>query len=192
MTNRARAAGAAHATTTSDREDDLYLEWLYGEVANVRTRSRSRTYWRLLRQMYKTEFIWWVPNDDNRCEDGKDLRYEFLDACGVQTVDNEWLSMGCSMLEMLVALARAAAFETEGMSHEWFWQFIENLGLEAFTDARYNARAEQHVQNVLDAIIWRLYSHDGAGGLFPLRNPPHDQREVELWYQLNAYLVEHE
>jgi len=192
MTNRARAAGAAHATTTSDREDDLYLEWLYGEVANVRTRSRSRTYWRLLRQMYKTEFIWWVPNDDNRCEDGKDLRYEFIDVSGIQTVDNEWLSMGCSMLEMLIALARAAAFETEGLVHEWFWQFIENLGLEAFTDARYNARAEQHVQNVLDAIIWRLYSHDGAGGLFPLRNPPHDQREVELWYQLNAYLVEHE
>lgn len=172
--------------------DELYLEWLYGEVANVRTRSRSRTYWDLLRQMYKTEFVWWVPNDDNRAADGKDLRYEFIDACGLQTIDDEWMEMGCSILEMLVALSRGAAFETDGHAHEWFWQFIENLGLEQFTDIRYNERASRHVASVLDALIWRLYSSNGHGGLFPLHDPPHDQREVELWYQLNAYLMEHE
>src|SRR6187399_1189196 len=112
MTSRDHAADAARGSTMmSERTDDQYLEWLYGEVANVRTRSRSRTYWSLLRQMYSTEFVWWVPNDDNRCADGKDLRYEFIDACGIQTVDDEWLEMGCSVLEMLVALARGAAFE---------------------------------------------------------------------------------
>ncbi len=172
--------------------DDLYLEWLYSEVADPRVRSRSRTYWTLLRQLYKTEFVWWVPNDDNRVADGKDLRYEFIDVCGVQVVDDEWLSLGCSMLEMLVALARAAAFETEGLSREWFWQFIENLDLERCTDARYNDRVKEHVDNVLGVVVWRLYSFDGRGGLFPLEAPRNDQREVEIWYQLAAYLMEHE
>lgn len=58
--------------------DEQYLKWLYRQVASSKYRNPARTYWSLLRQLYTTEFVWTVPNDDNRVEDGRDLRYEFL------------------------------------------------------------------------------------------------------------------
>jgi hypothetical protein len=172
--------------------DELYLRWLYAGVGDVRLRNSSRTYWTLLRQFYKKEFVWIVPNDDNRVEDGKDLRYEFIDACGIETVDDAWINMGCSMLEMLIALSRRLAFEAEREPRDWFWRLIENLDLEEFTDANFNNRARRHVDTVLDNVVWRLYLPDGRGGLFPLDHPAEDQRDVEIWYQLSAYLLENE
>ena len=47
-------------------------------------------------------------------------------------------------------------------------------------------------EEVLDAVIFRNYEYDGRGGLFPLRYPDRDQRDEELWSQLNAYLLEQE
>jgi len=57
--------------------DDQYFEWLYSQVADVRIRKGPRTYWNLLRQLFATEFVWHVPNDDNRAYDGRDLRFEW-------------------------------------------------------------------------------------------------------------------
>jgi hypothetical protein len=36
----------------------------------------------------------------------------------------------------------------------------------------------------------RLYTTSGYGGLFPLEEPKEDQRKVEIWYQMMAYLGE--
>ena len=43
----------------------------------------------------------------------------------------------------------------------------------------------------LDGFINRQYEANGEGGLFPLKGVCEDQREVEIWYQMNAYLYEH-
>lgn len=173
--------------------DELYLRWLYAAIGSVKLRNPSRTYWALARQLYTKEFVWIIPNDDNRVEDGRDLRYEFMDDCGIQTVDGEWMDLGCSMLEMLVSLSRHLAFEDGRIEPRgWFWRLMENLDLEEYTDRNYNGHQDA-INEVLDRIIWRTYSYDGReGGLFPLENPHQDQREVEIWYQLNAYLLEHE
>lgn len=177
--------------------DELYLEWLYRQVASLRLKNPTRTYWRLLRQLYTKEFVWLIPNDDNRVEDGRDLRYEFLDEIDEvarHEADPDWLSLGCSMLEMMIGLARCLAFEADGEARDWFWHMMENVDLRRFNDAYYKGgEAETEVINeVLDTIIWRTYHRDGHGGLFPLRDAAEDQREVELWYQLNAYLLEQE
>lgn len=169
--------------------DEEYLVWLYSQVGAVKLRNRSKSYWSLTRQLFKTEFVWIVPNDDNRVEDGRDLRYEFLDACGLEA-DHEWLHMGCSMLELLIALSRRLAFETEGQPRVWFWHLIETIGLKEFNDREFDAKSEKKIEEALNRVIFRQYEPDGRGGLFPLRNPSHDQREVELWYQLSAYLLE--
>lgn len=138
--------------------------------------------------MYTKEFVWDVPNDDNRIEDGKELRYEFVDNEKLMDVDIGWMHLGCSMFELLVALSRRLCFVTEVEPRFWFWQMIENLGLRGFTDRmRYN---DNSVIEILDAVIWRTYSENGEGGLFPLRNPQKDQRRVEIWYQMNAYVLE--
>jgi len=169
--------------------DEQYFEWLYKQVSSVRLRNPSRTYWRLLRQLYTKEFVWHVANDDNRVEDGRDLRVEFARQSRVR-IDSDWLDLGCSMLEMMLGLSRRLAFEAGGESRDWFWQLIENLGLTTFNDMNYNESYEREVDRVLEDIIWRRYRPDGSGGLFPLRYPDRDQRKVELWYQLNAYILE--
>jgi hypothetical protein len=170
--------------------DERYLTWLYGQVANVKARARSRTFWSLLRQMYKKEFVWLVPNDDNRISDGRDLRYEFLAEHQDEQGDPEWIGLPCSMLELFIVLARAVAFEMDDDMRIWFWHFIEVVDLERYNDRDYNKDAEEAIDETLDRIIWRNYSPSGKGGLFPLRDPKQDQRKVELWYQLNAYLLE--
>jgi hypothetical protein len=97
------------------------------------------------------------------------------------------------MLELLIILSRAAAFEMDDSASAWFWHFIQVLDLEHFNDREYDNHPD-HVQDAvartLERVIWRTYKPDGRGGLFPLRNPNEDQRDVELWYQLNAYLLE--
>lgn len=171
--------------------DELYLEWLYRQVASVRLRNPTRTYWSLLRHLYSKEFVSLVPNDDNRVEDGRDLRYEFIEAEQIEP-DHEWLSFKCSILEMLIGLARRAAFEAyEGSSRDWFWIFIKNLDLEDLNDDRYrdNETAEE-VDEILDQLVMRTYAANGRGGLFPLKEPDEDQRTKELWFQLAAYLLE--
>lgn len=169
--------------------DDLYLQWLYSLVGSVKVKSPSKTYWSLVRQLYTKEFVWLIPNDDNRVEDGKDLRYEFIEKHDVD-VENEWMNMGCSMLEMMIALARRLAFEDGKSTRDWFWIMIDNLGISDFNDRRYNEWHRREVEVVLDNVIWRTYSPDGFGGLFPLQSTTRDQREMELWYQLCEYINE--
>lgn len=167
--------------------DELYLHWLYSQVGDVKVRNKSRTYWDLLAQLYSKQFVWFIPNDDNRVLDGIDLRHEFILDAGVG-FDNDWLARPCSILELCVALSRRLAFEGEGQPSAWFWVLMTNLGLQHCTDRPKYDQSE--VDARLDAVIWRTYEPDGRGGLFPLRYPSKDQREVELWYQMNAYLLD--
>ncbi len=167
--------------------DDQYLAWLYSQVAEVRSRKSSKTYWDLLRLMYKTEFTWFVPNDGNRADDGRDLRREWCESLD-EVVDGEWLSLGCSFLEMLIGVSRRLEFEAEGDARDWFWHLINNMGLLGYHD-RSNF-SEDDVVAALDRVIWRNYDDCGNGGLFPLRETDRDQREVEIWYQLCEYLLQ--
>lgn len=170
--------------------DERYFDWLYGQVCSVKLKSPSRTHRNLLHMLYTKEYVWLVPNDDNRVEDGKDLRYEFFEEEGIyaQGRDLIWLQLGCSMLEFLVALARRFAFEMDGTVAERFWELLENLELHELND-QVDIDPE-HVEETLDRVIWRTYHYNGGGGLFPLRYPERDQRHIEVWYQLSAYILE--
>lgn len=92
------------------------------------------------------------------------------------------------MFELLVGLSRRLSFEAEGRVHQWFWILLNNIGL-----AGCNDKAEwddKEVDAILDQVICRTYKPDGRGGLFPLNKPTQDQTQVELWYQLQAYILE--
>lgn len=172
--------------------DELYLKWLYSLIGDVELKSPSRTYWSLVRQLFKTEFVWVVPNDDNRVEDGRDLRYVFVDVTGVDP-DDKWWSLGCSFLEMFVALSHHLEFEDgRRKANKWFWRLMDNLDLEVYNDKNYTDESFSAINEILERVNFRQYQPDGSGGMFPLEYPTKDQREVEIWYQLNAYLLEHE
>lgn len=173
--------------------DELYLSWLYQQVCSLELKNPSNTYWKFLRQLYTTEFVWLIPNDDNRIADGRSLRERFIRDEGI--VDpglSEWMSLECSVLEMLIALSWRLAFETEGLPPDWFWEMITNLGLRAdqTNDRRYNDSTKEEIAQVIHNLVWRLYAPSGRGGLFPLMHEQQDQRRVEIWYQMNAYLLE--
>lgn len=168
--------------------DELYLRWLYSQVGNVKLKDPRRTHWSLMRLLYKKEFVWLIPNDDNRLEDGRDLRMEFIHEFEITDVDPDWMTIGCSMLEMLIGLSRRLNFEEDDNTvADWFWELIVNLGMQDI-DADFDRKGTHG--DTLDRVIWRTYKPSGRGGLFPLKHPEEDQRDVEIWYQLSAYLLE--
>lgn len=174
--------------------DDAYLTWLYSHVSSVQNSNPSNNHWKLLRVFYTTPFTGYVPNDDNRSADGKDLRIEFLQTTDYPLYDpyGTWFDLDCSMFEMILALARRASFEDEalGTPVEWFWRMIHNLELDGYTDDIFEIAIQEEVEEVLDRLNRRTYSRDGSGGLFPLHHTQVDQRTVELWTQMSAYLLE--
>ena len=170
--------------------DDRYFEWLYSLIGAVGNRNPERSYWNLTKRLYVKEFVWLIQNDDNRLEDGRDLRQEFLDTQEMAEPDPSWMGLGCSMFEMLIGLARRGSFQDGRDPVEWFWEMMTNLGLSEFTDSKYDADVEALIDGVLDTVIFRTYDAKGHGGLFPLKHTREDQRRVEIWYQLSAYLAE--
>lgn len=171
--------------------DEEFLTWLYSQVGYPEAKNRSLTYWKLFRQLYTIEFVWLIRNDDTRLEDAKRLRLEFLSDAGIdeRDVDPCWLDIGCSVLELMVAMARRLEFQADETAHYWFWNLVENLGLRRYTDAT-KKYPHQRVEDIVYTVIFRQYTPHGAGGFFPLRGPCVDQRNVELWYQLSAYVLE--
>lgn len=170
--------------------DELYLRWLYSQVGLLEESHKELSYWKLFRQLYKTEFLWIIPKDDNRLEDGIALRREFRSTQAIDdSVEPDWTELGCSFLELMVGLSRRLEFEAGGQAHYWFWRLMENIGLRSFHDGikRY---PRIYIDGILHSIIFRQYNSSGLGGFFPLQEPREDQRNVELWYQLNAYVLE--
>lgn len=170
--------------------DERYSEWLYSQVCSVRAKNPSKTFRNLFHILYTKEYVWLIPNDDNRVEDGKDLRYLFLDVEDIELrpEDQRWLELGCSFLEFLIALSRRVEFETDIDAITWFWKLLENIGLNNLNDRVEIDR--DSVEEILDRVIWRNYEYNGRGGLFPLYDAREDQRKVEVWYQLSAYILE--
>lgn len=111
-----------------------------------------------------------------------------MDQEALEVEDQDWLRLGCSMFELLIGLSRRLSFEDDGEPRGWFWHLMDNIGLRIYSDAKMMSTVR--IDEILDRVIWRTYEYDGTGGLFPLKYPAKDQTEVELWYQLSAYLLE--
>lgn len=168
--------------------EEIYFKWLCAKVVKPKVPTPSLTYWKLLRILHHTEFVWTLSGDDNRAEDGRDLRYHFLVEAGLND-DGEMDHVPCSVLEMLLALIDRAEFMTSVPAKQWFWYIMENLGLEECNDAsNFDVSA---VEDILERLVWRNYRYDGVGGMFPLRHPKENQTQIEIWHQFSEYLIEH-
>lgn len=172
--------------------EGAYLTWLYTQVGSPRMRAKHRLFWRLFEQMLHTDFVWFVHNDDNRAADGKDLRYTFLRETR-REAESVWLHQTCSVFELVMAVSQRMAFDAGGIPHDWFWTIMGNLELSGCHDEWYESTKDSEVvvDEVLSRLIWRNYDPDGRGGMFPLEHPAKDQRTVEIWFQLQSYILEH-
>lgn len=171
-----------------------YFEWLCERVCIDR---RDVPYRLLAKELHARQFTWCVPNDDNRAMDGEALREEYIyDAhpMSYSSVDDR----PCSVFEMLIALARRMDFtmndlnDSEDHTELYFWEMMRNLGLVTYTDDNYNDENNRiSVDHVLTVFLNREYRRDGSGGIFPIKYSRTDQRKLEIWYQMNAYIKEH-
>lgn len=167
-----------------------YFRWLCSIVDHCKTHSM------LLQELHAREFYYTIDRDENRAKDGKFLRYIFGMEINLEDADLV-LSGPCSILEMLIALAGrmdgAASIgldvNKDASTKKNFWTMMENLDLKGETDDYYDP---SEVNHILDRWMFREYDANGDGGLFPLKNPKCDQREVEIWMQLQAYLLEND
>ena len=166
-----------------------YFEWLYYLMCDGRFDS-SITYRKLFTFLHDTEFVYFIPYDENRADDGIALRYRF---CLFNECENlEYCLNGpCSVLEMMVALAirceeRIMSDPEKGdRTAQWFWGMISSLGLSGMTDYNFDKRL---VRDVITRFLDREYEPDGRGGLFTIRRWNRDARDAEIWHQLMAYL----
>lgn len=172
----------------------IYFDWLCDKI---HLNDVTGNYNQLVRALFNTKYKAIIQNDINRYDDGIALRESFIvDAIDKSIKSYEELDKPCSMLEMLVALAgridRMLADECcEDQSYRWFWEMIRNLGLDQYTDEEYMDYGGLYgIDTILLRVIERTYAKDGSGGLFPLKRPDNDQRKLEIWYQMNAYLLE--
>lgn len=179
-----------------DEINNEYFEWIYNLVCANRY-SKQISYRKLLMYLHSTEFIFSIPRDGNRADDGLALRYRFAydyaDAHDTE-IENaeEYIDGPCSVLEMMVALSiRCEEFMDDpsigDRTGQWFWGMIVNLGLGSMTDSHFD---KERVVDAVNRFLNREYEPNGEGGLFTLRKPCRDLRSVEIWYQMCWYLDE--
>ncbi len=158
-----------------------YFDWLCAKVVD----RHSHIYTDLLRILYTTEFEWSVFGDRNRSEDGIELRYNFVHESEWEK-DPLWFDEPCSLLELFIALGMRASFQTDIPTKDWFWTFVSNILLDEYRQV--SDSDIPVIEDILCTFVWRRYDTYGRGGIFPLDQTQHDQREVEIWYQLFEYI----
>lgn len=171
--------------------EQQYFEWLCSLVCD--NRYSFSDYTLLLRHLYNREFTFTIPMDENRYNDGINLRYIFKTRHRISTtqIDRPF----CSVLEMMVALARRV--EDTIMTDDsygdrapiWFWSMMESLGLIDYDDDNFYYN-EEDINNIIDIFLYRTYDRCGYGGLFTVKHPRRDMRDVEIWLQLMWWLKE--
>lgn len=177
--------------TFKDKITNEYFEWMVSLVSGNRF-PKSISYRKLLTQLHNTEFVYSIPKDENRADDGIDLRYRFSFLTGKGDI-SEYLDGPCSVLEMMIALSIRCEESIMDdpvigdRTGQWFWEMITNLGLGSMHDGQFDRR---YVKERLSRFLNREYEPDGRGGLFTVRHCNRDLRDVEIWYQLCYYLDE--
>ena len=172
---------------------ERYFDWLYSIIDDGQIH-----YKKLCQALDSRDFIYYIPLDANRYDDGIDLRYHFGRCCGVSDarIAYELDNRQCSVFEMMVALANRCeediTFDPDvgNRACEWFHEMLESLDLASMTD---NVGVDERYFNiVIDRFINRDYEPNGKGGLFTLKNCTRDLRDVEIWYQAMWYLTSKE
>ena len=170
-----------------------YFEWMTNIVCGKRF-SGKMTYKKLLSYLHMITFRCKMRSDENRAEDGIDLRWRFAVDTGREN-QNDWirdcLEGPCSVLEMIVALAiriEETIMDNPALGDrtgQWFWGMITTMGLGAMNENNFDKKS---AGNIVNTFLDRQYESDGNGGLFRIRGVDVDLTKVDIWTQLCWYL----
>lgn len=179
--------------------DSWELENFYNAYRNWLVRKMNAYEYTILFDfLYDIEFEWVIERDENRAKDGIYLRAWFESESGL-AIPEGWDSWPCSFLEFVVGLAmtmenRVLYDPCDGADEStWFWELMSNIGLDIYDDKtimQTGQAAMDDIEHLVYTVMDRQFSYSGKDGLFPLDNPVEDQRDVEFWFQMNAYCNE--
>ena len=168
-----------------------YLDWLKSHV--IQEDIYTQKYDKFFELLHDINFTYCIPMDQNREEDGFDLRYQFIKEHNYKEENAIALEKPCSMLEMMVALSIRMESTFAYDPHEygdrtgmWFWNMVENLGLTGkITDEDFDAT---FIEKKISKCLERQYQSNGRGGLFIVPNIKEDLRDAEIWKQASWYM----
>lgn len=166
-----------------------YEDWMYEMAIG----DNDRSYISLIQKLNSREFYSIIIMDDNRAQDGYDLRYIFASENNIPepVVASEIDIDPVSVLEVMLAMAYRCFTQIldsssgDNLIPVIFMDMIESLGLKDMDDYNYD---EFKVDKAIDILIERQYNPNGSGGLFTVDNPLKDMRDVELWMQCMWYI----
>lgn len=168
-------------------KDIKYYEYLVDQL----DASKYKKYSELIEILYGIEFIDISGVDRNRIADAKNMYKAYCEIMDIPYVDKDEESV----FEVLLSLSIRCEQDIMGVpgsdeNDKWFWIMLDNLGLLDFDNRKINRITDAEINKIVDIFLRREYKFNGEGGIFPLKNAENDQRKVELWYQLSAYLNE--
>ncbi len=169
-----------------------YFYWLVSIIEDGE--HKTSDYIRLLLFLFRTEFYAVMSRDENRIEDGLDLRerYIYMERLNIYS-DELDAPPYCSVLEMLVALAIRCENEImydpdyEDRTSKWFWIMLDNIGLSDFKDGNFD---ENEANYIISKWLERDYKRSGVGSIFYTNNPKINMQKTEIWYQMNYFIDE--
>jgi hypothetical protein len=176
--------------------NDGYFKWLLG-ILGFKDPINDCGYISMLSYLYSTDFKLTDPvvgHDDNRLDDGFELRAQYSN----NFTDPEFPTIfeePVSVLEVLTAFAVRIDDDImyDGALHasKWFFIMIDNLGMTNFTDDRLGLDwVIDDEEQIIDIWMSRQYGPSGRGTIFPINNTGVDQRNVEMWYQMQEWFKE--
>jgi hypothetical protein len=174
---------------TNRKPEEVYFDHLYTLIRDEKSLELED----FIYELFSFPFVCHIPNDDNRVEDGLVLRKQYAEKQGFDNPE-DILPGPCTVLEMLLALAGRMDFilfdPRKGDRYQkWFWLLISNLKLKKYHNGDEDSESKKKYNRiVLKKLVNREYKSDGRGGLFPLDDPSGNQREVEIWYQMMAFI----
>lgn len=165
----------------------LYLLWR----CNLQ---EDKKYNRLFHILHEIPFVYIMERDGNRADDGVELRDDYIVPEEYKNYLDEFINRDCSVLEMLIALSIRVEDDIIGDPSEehpekFFWEMIKNLGLNAFWGNSYMLN-DREIEKIVEKWLNRKFKKNGKGSPFPVQNDRRDQRNLEIWDQVNSYISE--
>ena len=146
----------------------------------------------LLDLLHSMKFEVVIEMDENRVGDGAFLREKWLQKEGIYEYLYEFDDENVSVLELLISVAERFEFAIgDNMlgdyTNERFWELLRNLDIEKYSAGNYKPlNIKEKVRN----WMLRKYKKDGTGSIFPVKNCEKDMRTLQIWDQMNVYIIE--
>lgn len=161
-----------------------YIHWVLKDRLGL-TEKECKDNRCLISVLAEVEFIPRHPMDENRAQDGIELRSDFEYETGEYLDKDSGLMPSCTFFEMVAALAIRC--ENQMMRNtslgdrtaKWFFEFLGNLDL--------LGRDERDVKFIVTTC--ELFM-EGKKDMFPLKKRGIKQANEQIWKQLTAYLNE--